>query len=276
MELLSSVKSFGGEQRRYKHQSSVLGCDMIFAAYMPPQAANGPVPVVYFLSGLTCTDENFVTKAGAQRMAAELGMAIIAPDTSPRGEGVPDDAEGAYDFGLGAGFYVNATQAPFDTHYHMYDYVVSELPALVEPELNLDGDRRAIMGHSMGGHGALTIALKNEARFKSVSAFSPIVAPSQVPWGKKALGNYLGDDQAAWAQYDATELLTADHKLPMFIDQGGADNFLEEQLKPEIFVSKAKSLGSSLRFEMRDGYDHSYYFIASFIEDHLRFHAEHI
>ena len=276
MELLSSVKSFGGEQRRYKHQSSVLGCEMIFAAYMPPQAANGPVPVIYYLSGLTCTDENFVTKAGAQRMAADLGVAIIAPDTSPRGEDVPDDEEGAWDFGLAAGFYLNATQAPWNKHYHMYDYVVSELPALVEPELNLDGERRAIMGHSMGGHGALTIALKNEARFKSVSAFSPIVAPSQVPWGHKAFGNYLGDDKASWAQYDATELLNADHKIPMFIDQGGADSFLEEQLKPEIFVEKAKALGSNLRFEMRDGYDHSYYYIASFIEEHLRFHAEHL
>jgi len=276
MELLSSVKSFGGEQRRYKHQSSVLGCEMIFAAYMPPQAANGPVPVIYYLSGLTCTDENFVTKAGAQRMAAELGMAIIAPDTSPRGDDVPDDPEGAWDFGLAAGFYLNATKAPYDKHYHMYDYVVDELPSLVEQVLNLDSERRAIMGHSMGGHGALTIALKNESRFKSVSAFSPIVAPTQVPWGHKAFSNYLGDDKESWKQYDATELLTGEHQIPMFIDQGGADSFLEEQLKPEIFVDKAATLGSNLKFEMRDGYDHSYYYIASFIEEHLRFHAAHI
>ena len=198
MEKVSENRCFGGAQLRYQHRSTVLDCDMIFAVYLPPQAEQGPVPVLYWLSGLTCTDENFVTKAGAQRYAAKHGIAIVAPDTSPRGEGVADDPEGAYDFGLGAGFYVNATREPYAAHYRMYDYVTEELPALVESELPLDGVRRCISGHSMGGHGAITVALKNPGRYRSVSAFSPISSPLNCPWGEKALGGYLGEDREAW------------------------------------------------------------------------------
>ena len=244
--------------------------------YLPPQAEKeGKLPVLYWLSGMTCTEENFTSKAGAQRVAAELGLIIVAPDTSPRGEGVPDDPGGAYDFGLGAGFYVNATQAPFATHYNMYDYIVEELPALIEKEFPVDSERAGIFGHSMGGHGALTIHLKNQTKFKSCSAFAPIVAPSQVPWGQKALGNYLGEDKRAWDAYDATRLLL-DHGASdahILIDQGTADDFLTEQLKPEIFEATAKETDQALTLRMQEGYDHSYYFIASFIEDHLRWHA---
>jgi len=221
MERLSANTCFGGQQLRYSHASSVLGCDMTFSIFLPPQAEQGKVPVLYWLSGLTCTDENFVTKAGAQRYAAELGIAIVTPDTSPRGEGVPDDPEGAYDFGLGAGFYVNATQAPWSDHYRMYDYISCELPALVAAEFPVDDSRVSISGHSMGGHGALTIALKNPGRFKSVSAFAPICSPLRCPWGEKALGNYLGDDREAWAQYDTCALLSrASERLPILVDQG--------------------------------------------------------
>ena len=205
MEKIAENRCFGGRQLRYQHRSEVLDCDMNFSVYLPPQAEQGKVPVLYWLSGLTCTDENFVTKAGAQRYAAEHGMAVVAPDTSPRGEGVPDDPDGAWDFGLGAGFYVNATEAPWSGHYRMYDYVVSELPALVAAELPVDASRTAISGHSMGGHGALTIALKNPGKFKSVSAFSPIVSPMNCPWGEKALGNYLGGDRNNWKKHDAAE-----------------------------------------------------------------------
>ena len=277
MELIAENRCFGGRQLRYRHTSESLACDMVFAVYLPPQAEQGSVPVLYWLSGLTCTDENFVTKAGAQRYAAELGIAIVAPDTSPRGEGVPDDPEGAYDFGLGAGFYVNATEAPWAQHYRMYDYVTAELPALVEAELPLDASRRGISGHSMGGHGALTIALKNPARYRSVSAFSPICAPMDCPWGEKALGHYLGEDRSCWEAYDSSVLVTrAETHLPVLVDQGDADDFLEEQLKTERLIEVSRTANYPMTVRMQPGYDHSYYFIASFIGDHLAFHATHL
>jgi len=251
---------------------------MIYAVYVPPQAAEGPVPVVYYLSGLTCTDENFVTKAGAQQHAAELGVAIVAPGASPRGEGVADDPEGSYDMGLGAGFYLNATEAPWSAHYNMYDYVVMELPrAVAEACPQVDTSRAAIMGHSMGGHGALTIGLKNTARYASFSAFSPIVAPTQCPWGHKAFTHYLGADQSTWADYDACLLLgQATDQRPILIDQGTADNFLEEQLKTHLIEEASRATNYPIEVRMQEGYDHSYYFIASFVGDHLRFHASHL
>ena len=270
---ISSNKIFGGWNKQYTHTSTSLNCEMRFAIYLPPQIAQGKkVPVLYWLSGLTCTDENFMHKAGAQRIAAELGMAIVAPDTSPRGEGIADD-EG-YDFGQGAGFYVNATQAPWNRHYHMYDYVVNELPELIETHFPVT-QQRAISGHSMGGHGALTIALKNSKNFSSVSAFSPIVNPINCPWGQKAFTGYLGKDKETWQEYDATVLMQkSGAKLPMLVDQGSEDNFLVEQLKPEALVEAAKTVNYPLEIRMQPGFDHSYFFIASFIEDHLRFHAK--
>lgn len=279
MKQLSSIKSFGGTQGVYAHQTAACNCDMKFAVFTPPKEIHGkgPYPVLYWLSGLTCTEENFITKAGAQRAAAELGLVIVAPDTSPRGEGVPDDAEGAYDFGLGAGFYLNATQEPWSRHYKMYDYVTKELPALVEREFPADASRVGVFGHSMGGHGALTIHLKNQKKFKTCSAFAPIVAPSQVPWGKKAFSNYLGSDETAWADYDATMLVAkSPSKADILIDQGTADNFLDEQLKPDLFADAATRAGQKFTLRMQEGYDHSYYFIATFMEDHLRWHAERL
>lgn len=272
MECIDTKLVFGGEQRRYQHDSEATNCRMTFSVYLPPQVSERKVPVLYWLSGLTCTDENFSTKAGAQRVSAQLGIALVMPDTSPRGDGVPDDPDSAYDFGLGAGFYVNATQAPWSTHYRMYDYVVEELPALVEVELPLDG-RRAIAGHSMGGHGALMIALRNPDRYISTSAFSPIVNPAGVPWGHKALGRYLGNDQAAWAEYDTVNLIQqTDHHMPLLVDQGTADQFLDEQLTTDRLERVCESSGYPAMIRMHGGYDHSYYFIATFIEDHLRFH----
>lgn len=263
---------FGGWQDVYEHASETLGCTMRFAAYLPPQAETEKLPVLYWLSGLTCNEQNFITKAGAQRYAAEHGVILIAPDTSPRGDDVPD-ADG-FDLGKGAGFYVDATQQPWSTHYRMYDYVVNELPALVEANLPANG-ARAISGHSMGGHGALVIALKNPGRYRSVSAFSPIVAPSQVPWGEKALGAYLGDDRAAWSQYDATALVAdAPERLTLLIDQGDADEFLEGQLKPQLLEAACTAAGHPLKLRLQPGYDHSYYFIASFIGEHIAHHAE--
>ncbi|WP_318653619.1 S-formylglutathione hydrolase [Thalassolituus marinus] len=275
LEMISQNKSFGGWHKQYTHRSDVLNCDMRFAVYLPPQAsAETPVPVLYWLSGLTCTDENFMQKAGAQRIAAELGMAIVAPDTSPRGDDVADDP--AYDMGKGAGFYLNATQPPWSSHYRMYDYVVEELPALIEATFPVT-QQRAIAGHSMGGHGALLIALRNPQRYSSVSAFSPITNPMNCPWGQKAFTAYLGNDRLQWAQYDASGLMAAaEHKLPALVDQGMADNFLQEQLKPEMLEQAAQLSGYPLQLRRHDGYDHSYYFIASFIEEHLRFHAEHL
>ena len=271
---ISENKFFGGRQLRYSHQSEACHCEMTFAIFLPPQAEVAPVPVLYWLSGLTCTDENFVTKAGAAQYAAEHGIAVVAPDTSPRGDGVPDDPEGAYDFGLGAGFYVNATQVPWSQHYHMYDYIVQELPELVNENFPVDPERQSIFGHSMGGHGALTIALANPGRFRSVSAFAPIVAPSQVPWGQKALGGYLGDDREAWKAHDSCELIaTAKERLPLFIDQGDADQFLKEQLKPELLKSACEAHSHPLTLRMQPGYDHSYFFMASFMKDHFAHHA---
>jgi S-formylglutathione hydrolase len=274
LELVAANKSFGGWHKRYRHRSSTLNCDMVFAVYLPPQADQGkPLPVVYWLSGLTCTDENFMQKAGAQRIAAELGLVIVAPDTSPRGEGVPDDPDGAYDFGSGAGFYINATEQPWARHYQMYDYVVDELPQLVEANFPVSA-KRSICGHSMGGHGALICALKNPGRYQSVSALAPITNPSQVPWGQKALGRYLGDNPADWKAWDTCELLAdASERLPLLVDQGEGDDFLA-QLRPEALEAAAQSAGHPLTLRRQPGYDHSYYFIASFIEDHLRHHAQ--
>ncbi|HEX4857221.1 MAG TPA: S-formylglutathione hydrolase [Limnobacter sp.] len=277
MKLLSSIQCFDGLQNQYEHVSTVLNCNMQFSIYLPPKAVTGQrVPVLYWLSGLTCTDQNFATKAGAQRVASELGMAVVMPDTSPRGEDVPDDADKAYDFGLGAGFYVNATQAPWNQHYHMYSYILDELPGLLEAELPVS-EQRAISGHSMGGHGALTIALNNPERYQSVSAFAPIVSPSQCPWGQKALGLYLGRDEAAWKKYDTVALI--EHgaaQMPMLIDQGLADNFLQTQLKTQLLESAFGRTGYTASLRYHPGYDHSYYFIATFIEDHLRFHARYL
>ncbi|MCI4665743.1 MAG: S-formylglutathione hydrolase [Neomegalonema sp.] len=271
---LAENRSFDGRQIQAKHASEVCGCEMVFSIYLPPRAAQGPVPALYWLSGLTCTDQNFVTKAGAQQYAAAHGVAIIAPDTSPRGDDVADDPEGAYDFGLGAGFYLNATEAPFAKHYRMYDYIVSELPAVINAAYPIDGGRIGIFGHSMGGHGALTIALKNPGAYRSVSAFAPIVAPSRVPWGEKAFRGYLGEDRAGWAAYDATELIAeAAERLPLLIDQGEADQFLENQLKPELLEKACAEHGHPLTLRRRPGYDHSYFFIASFIGDHIAHHA---
>ena len=276
MEKVSENRCFDGRQLQFTHRSEVLNCDMRFGVYLPPQAEVRNVPVLYWLSGLTCTDENFTHKAGAQRVAAELGIAIVMPDTSPRGEGVPDDENEAYDFGLGAGFYVNATEAPWSEHYRMYDYVVNELPELIEAEFPVT-EKRAISGHSMGGHGAITIGLNNPDRYTSISAFSPICHPMDCPWGEKALGNYLGPDKSAWKKHDASELLrTAETQLPLLVDQGLADNFLEEQLKPEALETAAAESGYAMKRRRHEGYDHSYFFISSFIDEHLRFHAKYL
>ena len=274
LEQIGSNQSFGGQQLRYKHQSSVLNCEMTFSIYLPAQAEKGPVPVLYWLSGLTCNDENFVQKAGAQQHAAEHGIAIVCPDTSPRGDRVADDPEGAYDMGLGAGFYVNATQQPWVEHYQMYSYITDELPALINGEFPVDSQRASISGHSMGGHGALTIALKNPGQYKSVSAFSPIVSPLSCPWGDKVLSNYLGDDRETWAQYDSVELVkSATDHLPVLVDQGDSDNFLVEQLKTELLISAAGKADYPMQIRMQPNYDHSYFFIATFIGDHIAFHA---
>ena len=274
-ETLSTTRCFDGELKRIRHRADTLDCDMTFSIFLPPQVAQGEErPVLYWLSGLTCTDQNFIEKAGAQRLAAELGLILVAPDTSPRGPDVPDDPEGAWDFGLGAGFYVNATQAPWSQHYHMYNYVAHELPALIEANFPAT-NQRSISGHSMGGHGALVCALRNPGRYQSVSAFSPIVNPMHCPWGEKAFSHYLGEDRSQWQQWDTCELIaTASERLPLLIDQGDKDGFLTEQLKPELLRAAAAAAGHPLTLRMQPGYDHSYYFIASFIDDHLRHHAK--
>lgn len=278
LSLVSKNVMFDGEQCVFQHRSSVCDCDMQFGIFLPPQVVSGEVakaPTLFWLSGLTCTEQNFVTKAGAQRVAAELGVIIVAPDTSPRGDHVPDDADAAYDFGLGAGFYVDATQAPWSANYKMYSYVVDELPALLASNFAIDNQRMGIFGHSMGGHGALTIHLKNPQLFKSVSAFAPIVAPSQVPWGEKALGNYLGSDKSVWAHYDTCELVKAQpSQALLLVEQGSADDFLENQLKPELLSQACEQSGQPLQLNMREGYDHSYYFMATFIEAHIRHHHQ--
>lgn len=271
MERRERRACFGGWQEVWRHRAETLGCEMNFAIFLPPEAGREPVPVLYWLSGLTCTEQNFISKAGAQRAAAELGIAIVAPDTSPRGEGVPDDP--AYDLGQGAGFYLNATAAPWAEHYRMYDYVTVELPAVIEAEFPVSG-ARSIAGHSMGGHGALVAALRNPGRYRAVSAFSPIVAPTQVPWGEKAFSAYLGPDRAAWAAWDACELIAgAEERLPILVDQGEADEFLATQLRPELLEAACRAAGHPLTLRRRPGYDHSYYFIASFIASHVAYHA---
>lgn len=276
MELLEEHRCFEGRQLRVQHDSAVLNCPMTFSIFLPPVRENTPPPVLYWLSGLTCNDENFTFKAGAQRVAAELGIALVMPDTSPRGDNVAD-ADG-YDLGKGAGFYLNATEQPWAAHYRMYDYLRDELPALIQSEFAVS-DRQAISGHSMGGHGALIMALKNPGRFTSVSAFAPIVNPTKVPWGQKAFTAYLGEDTAAWQAWDSCVLMQASQTtdaIPTLIDQGDADQFLAGQLQPARLAEVARQSGWPLTLRVQPGYDHSYYFIASFIEDHLRFHAEHL
>ena len=277
MQLISNAKAFDGQQSQYQHHSASLNCEMVFSVFLPEHAQTRKVPVLYWLSGLTCTDQNFVTKAGAQKYAAEHGIAIVCPDTSPRGNNVPDDPENAWDFGLGAGFYVNASQAPWSDHYAMYDYVVNELPNLLNANLAIDIGRAAISGHSMGGHGALTIALNNTDKYKSVSAFAPIVSPSSCPWGKKAFTNYLGSDEAAWAEHDTCALVAnSSSQLPVLIDQGTDDDFLKEQLKTELLEAASREANYPMNIRYQNGYDHSYYFISTFIEEHIAFHADHV
>lgn len=277
MELVSSTKCFGGWLKRYRHESLSVKGEMTFAIYLPPQAETQKVPVLYWLSGLTCTDENFTQKAGAFRKAAELGLAIVCPDTSPRGTDYPNEHE-SYDFGSGAGFYLNATVEPYAQTYHMYDYVVQELPHLVESHFPVT-EKRSIAGHSMGGHGALICALKNPGKYQSVSAFAPIVNPVNCPWGQKAFTGYLGQDESTWQEWDTCWLIAENsnqgtEKLPLFIDQGEADNFLQEQLKPENLEAICLQNDYPLTLRMQPGYDHSYFFIASFIDEHLDYHAK--
>ena len=274
IEPVARVKTFEGWQLTIEHASEACGCPMRFAIYLPPQAERQAVPAMYWLSGLTCTEDNFMTKAGAQRYAAECGIALVAMDTSPRGLGLPGEDD-SYDFGTGAGFYVNATEAPWKDHYRMYDYVVEELPALVAAEFPVDAERAGIFGHSMGGHGALVAALRNPQRYRSVSAFSPICAPTTCPWGQKAFSGYLGADQEQWKQYDAHLLVAAAKPgpAPILVDQGTADGFLEEQLKPWALEQACREAGYPLTLRLQAGYDHSYFFIATFMGDHIRHHA---
>ncbi len=276
METISEHAAFGGKVGFYRHNSDVNHCSMQFSVFTPEAAKKRPVPVLTWLSGLTCTEETFMIKSGAQRVAAELGLMLVCPDTSPRGEGVPDDPQQAYDFGLGAGFYLNATQAPWNHHYQMYDYLTRELPELLFSEFRGDAGRQGIFGHSMGGHGALTIGLKNPGTYRSVSAFAPICSPMNCPWGHKALGNYLGDERERWREYDATEIVKDLHAVPastLLIDQGLADQFLATELNPDLFEAACAARGVKLELRRHDGYDHGYYFIATFVEDHLRHHA---
>ena len=276
MELLEEHRCFDGWQQRWRHDSTTLNCAMVFSIFLPPGRDNAPPPVVYWLSGLTCNDENFATKAGAQRIASELGLVLVMPDTSPRGEGVANDP--GYDLGQGAGFYLNATRTPWREHYRMYDYIRDELPALIQEKFSV-ADRCAIAGHSMGGHGALVLALKNPGKYCSVSAFSPIVNPSRVPWGEKAFSAYLGDDRSEWLAWDSCALMLASREgdaLPTLIDQGDSDQFLADQLQPAVLAEAARQKAWPLTLRIQSGFDHSYWFIATFIEDHLRFHARHL
>lgn len=277
IETLSETHCFGGRIGFYRHASAVNQCDMQFSVFVPPQAEHGKVPVLTFLSGLTCTEENFMIKSGAQRYAAELGLMLVSPDTSPRGEGVPDDPDGEYDFGLAAGFYLNATQEPWSRHYHMYDYVTTELQQAVFDHFPGDPARHGLSGHSMGGHGALTIGIRNPALFTSVSAFAPICSTLNSPWGRKALGYYLGSDTDTWTDYDACEvargLADAGSRNPILIDQGLSDIYLAEQLRPELYEQACAESGLPLTLRRHEAYDHGYYFISTFIEDHLKHHA---
>jgi S-formylglutathione hydrolase len=275
IEKISENRCFGGVQGFYKHVSEVCNGTMTFAVYRPPQAGKGPVPVLWYLSGLTCTAENFTFKAGAQRVASELGLMLVMPDTSPRNTGIAGIADD-YEFGNAAGFYLDATQEPYAKFFNMYSYVVRELPAFVADNFSADMSRQGIFGHSMGGHGALTIALKNPGRYRSLSAFSPIVAPTRVPWGSaKAFPRFLGDDREAWKQYDTCELIAAGKRFAgeILVDQGDADQFLKENLRPELLAEACKTAGQALRLRLQPGYDHSYYFISTFVEDHLHHHA---
>jgi len=275
MEQLSSNRSHGGMQGVYRHASSTTGTDMIFSVFVPDHAPGMKLPVLWYLSGLTCTHANVTEKGEYRQACAEHGVILVAPDTSPRGEGVPDDE--AYDFGQGAGFYVDATEAPWATHFRMRSYIEQELPALIGAEFSADMDRQGVTGHSMGGHGALTIGLRNPGRFRSVSAFSPIVAPSQVPWGQKALAGYLGEDRAAWRQYDAVALIEEGARVPeLLVDTGTADPFLEVQLKPELLEAACRDAGIALTQRLQPGYDHSYYFVSTFLGDHVAWHAERL
>ena len=277
LELLSSHACFGGEQRFYRHDSGAIGLPMKFAVYLPPQASQGPVPALLYLAGLTCTEETFATKASAQRRAAELGLALITPDTSPRGANVPGEAE-SWDFGVGAGFYLDATQAPSATHWRMESYLMNELLPLCTAQLPIDAQRLGIFGHSMGGHGALTLALRHPGRFKTLSAFAPICAPTQCPWGEKAFTGYLGADRTSWGEHDATVLMENQPLAPypggILIDQGLADKFLEGQLHPHLFEAACAQIGQPLTLRRHAGYDHGYYFIQTFIDDHLQHHAK--
>lgn len=274
LTLRSENACFGGTVGFYSHPSTVCNGEMRFSIYLPPQASAGTLPVLYFLSGLTCTEENFMAKAGAQQFAAKHGIILVAPDTSPRGAGIPGEDE-TWDFGMGAGFYVDATEDPWRSHYRMYSYVTQELPQLITDQFPVDPTRQGISGHSMGGHGALICALKNPTQYRSVSAFAPIAAPMQCPWGQKAFSNYLGPDQATWRTYDASELVqTTQLKFPILIDQGMADSFLTTQLMPDVFEAACARVGQPLTLRRQEHYDHSYYFISTFVEDHLRHHAE--
>ena len=274
MEQLSVQRAHGGTQGVYRHTSSATGTDMTLSVYVPPHAAGARLPGVWYLSGLTCTHANVTDKGEYRAACAELGLILVAPDTSPRGADVADDPDASYDFGLGAGFYVDATQKPFAAHYRMWTYVVEELPALVAENFPVDVRRQSIMGHSMGGHGALTIGLTFPDRFKAVSAFAPIVAPGRVPWGSKALGGYLGADRGAWRKHDAVALIEDGARLPaILVDQGEDDQFLGEQLRPELLEQACSMAGIDLTLRRQPGYDHSYYFISTFMEDHLRWHA---
>jgi S-formylglutathione hydrolase len=278
LDIVSENKSHGGRQLVVKHASAATSTDMTFSIFLPPQAESGDrLPVVWYLSGLTCTHANVTEKGEYRAACAELGLIFVAPDTSPRGDGVPDDPAGAYDFGLGAGFYVDATQEPWSKNYRMWSYMTEELPALVVGEFPVDGYRQGIMGHSMGGHGALTVALRNRDLFRSVSAFAPIVAPSQVPWGQKALAGYLGDDRTAWRQHDAVALIEDGARLlELLVDVGDADPFIEKELRPELLEQACATAGIPLTLRIQPGYDHSYYFISTFMAEHLRWHAERL
>ncbi|TCP09570.1 S-formylglutathione hydrolase [Caldimonas thermodepolymerans] len=276
LELISEHRCFGGVQRFYRHASRVVGLPMRFGVYLPPQAASGPVPWLVYLAGLTCTEETFAIKAGAQRVAAQLGLALLTPDTSPRGADLPGEAD-AWDFGVGAGFYLDATREPWQRHWRMESYLLDELLPGAVAQLPLDGDRCGLFGHSMGGHGALTLALRHPGRFRSLSAFAPICAPTRCPWGEKAFAGYLGEDRNGWAAHDATELMSRQAQPPypdgILVDQGLADRFLEEQLHPHLFEAACAAVGQPLTLRRHEGYDHGYYFVASFVEDHLAHHA---
>lgn len=277
LEQVSGARAFGGIQGVYRHASRETGTDMTFSVYVPPHEDGARLPVVWYLSGLTCTHANVTEKGEFRAACAQLGLIFVAPDTSPRGEGVADDPDGAWDFGLGAGFYVDAAQAPYAAHYRMWSYVTEELPTLIAAHFPADMDRQSIMGHSMGGHGALTIGLNHPDRYRAVSAFAPIVAPSQVPWGQKALSGYLGDDHAAWRRHDAVALIEDGARVPaLLVDQGEADGFLERELRPDLLRAACAAAGIPLELRLQPGYDHSYYFISTFMADHLRWHADRL